>query len=45
MYDFIPDNFDLFDQYEAEQERVHRRMKRIADEWEEIEFEWEDEDE
>lgn len=26
----IPDNSDLFDQYEAEQERKHRMLKRLA---------------
>ena len=28
--DRIPDNSDLFDQYEAEQERRHRILKRLA---------------
>lgn len=26
----IPDNSDLFDQYEAGQERKHRMLKRLA---------------
>lgn len=26
----IPDNLDLFEEYEAEQECVHRRLKRLA---------------
>jgi hypothetical protein len=30
----IPDNLDVYEQYEREQERVHRRLKRIAHEWE-----------
>ena len=30
MYDNIPDNYDLFEQHEAEQERRHRLNKRLA---------------
>lgn len=26
----VPDNLDLFDQYEVEQERRHGRLKRLA---------------
>ena len=32
MYDNnIPDNYDLFEQHEAEQERLHRMRKRRAE--------------
>lgn len=30
MNDNIPDNYDLFEQYEAERERINRMRKRIA---------------
>lgn len=28
--EYIPDNYDLFEQYEAEQERLRRLYKRLA---------------
>ena len=28
--EYIPDNYDLFEQHEAEQERIHRLNKRLA---------------
>lgn len=33
MQDNIPDALEQFEQYEAEQERVHRRIKQNAREW------------
>lgn len=33
MQDNIPDALEQFEQYEAEQERVHRRIKQNAHEW------------
>lgn len=37
-----PDNLDAFEEYEAEQDRIHRMHKRIAHEWGD---DWEEEDE
>jgi hypothetical protein len=34
----IPDNLGAYEQWEREQERTHRRLKRIAQEWEEEEI-------
>jgi len=34
---YIPDNLDLFDEYEAEQEQIHRQRERLAKEWEQVE--------
>lgn len=33
MQDNIPDDLEQFEQYEAEQARVHRRIKQNAREW------------
>lgn len=33
MNDCVPDMLEQFEQYEAEQERVHRRIKQNAREW------------
>lgn len=41
---YIPDNYDLWEEYEAEQERRHRVAKRLAAAWDSEERE-EEEDE
>lgn len=33
MNDYVPDMLDQFEEYEAEQARVHRRIKQNAREW------------
>ena len=37
--EYIPDNYDMFEQHEAEQERIHRLNKRLAAEYEAAERE------
>lgn len=34
MFDNVPDNYDLFEQYEAEQDRQERRMRQEEIDWE-----------
>jgi hypothetical protein len=33
----IPDNYDRFEEYEAEQERLRRQRERQARDWEQVE--------
>ena len=42
MFELMPDRPD-YDEYEAEQERLHRHYKRLQKEYERIEQEKEDE--
>ena len=39
MNDNVPDILEQFEQYEAEQDRVHRRIKQNARKWELAEME------